>query len=337
MSTIIHQAVSRAYRVLETGEPLGRESALELAGIPGDAVLDLASLAHKVRLRYSGESGALHTCSIMNAKSGECGENCRFCAQSRHNSAKIDIYDLASEDAVVEQATETFAQGVRHFGIVTSGYGYLKPTPEFRRIVAMIDRLRRELPGLNVCASLGVLGEETAASLAEHGIAHYNINIQVDPSRYGELIADTHTVEERIATVRLLRKYGIPVCCGGIIGVGESMTERIGMIFALADLDVAVIPLNVLVPIDGTPLEAAPATGLSDIVKTFAICRLVHPRKIIKFAAGRETVMKDFQGLLMLSGANGFLTGGYLTTRGREVGADRAFVSQLAQFGGRAS
>lgn len=337
MTAIIHKAIANAYRVLETGEPLDLQSALELAGISGESVLDLASLAHKVRLRYAGDSGSFHTCSIMNAKSGECGENCRFCAQSRHNSAFIDVYDLVSEDAVAVQAAETFAQGVQHFGIVTSGYGYLKPTPEFRRIIAMIDRLRDELPELNVCASLGELGEETAAELAEHGIAHYNINIQVDPSRYGSLIADTHTVEERIATVRLLGKHGVSVCCGGIIGVGESMHERIGLIFALADLDVSVIPLNVLVPIEGTPLEASPAIGLADIVKTFAICRLVHPRKIIKFAAGRETVMKDFQGLLMLSGANGFLTGGYLTTRGRDVAADRAFIGQLAEFTGRVS
>ncbi|MBM3161843.1 MAG: biotin synthase BioB [Chlorobi bacterium] len=337
MTDALHQDVIDAYRVLHTGEPLDRETAFRLACLPGDAVLDLASLAHKVMLRYRDGSAAIHACSIMNVKSGECGENCRFCAQSRHNSAAIDVYDLAGEDAVLRQAAETLEQGVAHFGIVTSGYGYRKVTAEFRRILSMIDRLHHELPGLNVCASLGVLGEETAEALASHGIAHYNINIQVDPSRYGELIADTHSIDERIATVRLLRKHHVSVCCGGIIGVGESMHERIAMIFALAELDVAVIPLNVLVPIEGTTLEAAPATGLADIVRTFAICRLVHPRKIIKFAAGRETVMKDFQGLLMLSGANGFLTGGYLTTRGRDVAADRAFIGQLAQFSGGVS
>ncbi|MBN1278516.1 MAG: biotin synthase BioB [Chlorobium sp.] len=334
MKFSIHQDISNAYCVLETGEPLDRKGASLLADIPGDAVLDLASLAHKVRLRYAGEPEGFHTCSIMNAKSGECGENCRFCAQSRHNSAAIDVYDLASEDEVLAQAAEARAQGVRHFGIVTSGYGYLKMTPEFRRILAMIDRLHHELPGLNVCASVGVLSKETAAALAAHGIAHYNINIQVAPSRYGDLIADTHTVDERIATVRLLREHAIPVCCGGILGVGESMLERIDMIFALAELDVSVIPLNVLVPIEGTPLAANRTAGLADIVKTFAICRLVHPRKIIKFAAGRETVMKDFQGLLMLSGANGFLTGGYLTTRGRDVSDDMKFMGQLEHFSG---
>jgi biotin synthase len=336
MTDFIHRAVADAYRVFDTGEPLGREMALQLAGLPGDAVLDLASLAHKVRLRYAPDALSVHACSIMNAKSGECGENCRFCAQSRHNSAKIEVYSLADEDAVLRQASETFAQGIGHFGIVTSGYGYLKITPEFRRILGMIDRLHRELPELNVCASIGVLSEETAAALAGHGIAHYNINIQVAPSRYGALIADTHTVDERIETVRLLRRYGISVCCGGILGVGESMTERIEMIFALSELDVSVIPLNVLVPIEGTPLEGSRPSLLADIVKTFAICRLVHPRKIIKFAAGRESIMKDFQGLLMLSGANGLLTGGYLTTRGRDTSADRDLCGHLESFSGEA-
>lgn len=335
MTDTLHQAVTDAYKVLLTGEPLDRETASRLADLPGEALLDLSSLAHKVRLRYADDVAAIHACSIMNAKSGECGENCRFCAQSRHNSAAIDVYDLVSEESVLRQASETLAEGVTHFGIVTSGYGYLKVTPEFRRILAMIERLHRELPELNVCASLGVLGEETAEALAGQGIAHYNINIQVDPARYGDLIADTHTIEDRIATVRLLRKHKISVCCGGIIGVGESMQERLAMIYALGDLDVSVIPLNVLVPIDGTPLEGYPSADLADIVKTFAICRLVHPRKIIKFAAGRESVMRDFQGLLMLSGANGFLTGGYLTTRGRDIAADREFSARLACFSGR--
>ena len=116
------------------------------------------------------------------------------------------------------------------------------------------------------------------------------------------------------------------------MGVGESMQDRIDMIFTLQKLDVSVIPLNVLVPIDGTPLEGSEPVSVADIVKTFAICRLAHPDKIIKFAAGRETIMKDFQGLLMLSGANGYLTGGYLTTRGRDVADDRRFASQIASF-----
>ncbi|MEI6691519.1 MAG: biotin synthase BioB [Chlorobium sp.] len=328
----LHPQIKAAYRVLETGEPISRAEAVQLATLPGELALDLASLANKVKNRYGSGGEYLHACSIMNAKSGVCGENCKFCAQSRHNHADIEVYDLVNEESVLIEARNCISEGVSHFGIVTSGYGYKKINPEFQKVLDMIDRLHKELPELSVCASLGVLGEEPASALAAHGIAHYNINIQVAPDRYHDLIADTHTVEERIETIKLLRKNNISVCCGGIMGVGETMLERIDMIYALQELDVSVIPLNVLVPINGTPLEGNAPVSVADIVKTFAICRLAHPHKVIKFAAGRETIMKDFQGLLMLSGANGYLTGGYLTTRGRDIADDRRFAGQIASF-----
>lgn len=331
MTSRLHPDIEKAYAVLDTGKPLDLELATALGQLPAADVLDLISLANKVKNRYADQA-TIHACSIMNAKSGVCAENCRFCAQSKHNSATIDVYGLVDEPAVLEQARRTMEQGTPHFGIVTSGYGYRKITPEFERVLAMIDLLHRELPDLHVCASLGMLGDLPAAELARHGIAHYNINIQVDPARYNDLISDTHQVQERIDTIRRLRANGISVCCGGIIGTGETMQERITMIFALKELDVSVIPLNVLVPIEGTPLEGALPVPVTEIAKTFAICRLVHPDRIIKFAAGRETIMKDFQGLLMLSGANGFLTGGYLTTRGRETEADCQLSEQLLKF-----
>lgn len=332
MTIRLHPDIEKAYDILHTGEPISFDLASSLGRLPDSEVLDLASLANKVKNRHASHSGTVHACSIMNAKSGVCGENCRFCAQSRHNHAEVEVYGLVDESRVVEQARLLFGQGIDHFGIVTSGYGYPKITPEFERILGMIGRLHQDMPGLRVCASLGVLGDGPAAALARQGIAHYNINIQVDPGRYGDLIANTHTVDERIETIRRLRSVGIPVCCGGIIGTGETMQERVAMIMALRDLNVSVIPLNVLVPIDGTPLAGAEPIPVTEVVKTFAICRLAHPEKIIKFAAGRETVMKDFQGLLMLSGANGLLTGGYLTTRGRDISDDRRLAAQIAMF-----
>jgi len=333
MTVEMNKSIVKAYSVLETGEPLPYDVAVELSRLAGEDVPDLLSLANKVKNRYATLSeGALHSCSIINAKSGVCAENCRFCAQSLHNSADVEQYSLLDSEAIVQSAGEVYDEGIRHFGVVTSGYGYRKVNPEFLKIVAIINQLRQEYPDLNVCASLGILGEEPVRMLAEHNVRHYNINIQVAPDRYSDLIADSHPLKDRIDTIRLLRKYGIPVCCGGILGVGETMRERLDFIYALQELDIAVIPLNVLVPIEGTPLQGAATPALTDIVKTFALCRLAHPGKIIKFAAGRETVMNDFQGLLMLAGANGFLTGGYLTTRGRKIGDDREFMRQLAGF-----
>ncbi len=324
----LHPDIIKAYSVLED-EPLSRQAALALAELEGENILDLVSLANKVKNKFCKDK---HICTILNAKSGQCSENCRFCAQSSHHNAKIDEYELLDTNEIVKRAATAAENSVRSFGIVTSGYGFKKNTPVFQQILNAIDTIQEQYPELGICASLGMLSEETVAELAKRNIKHYNINLQTSPDKYQQLIATTHTIDERIQTIKLLQQHNIAVCTGGIIGVGENMTDRIDMAFALKELDVDVIPLNVLVAIDGTPLENSSGASITDITKTFALFRLINPTKTIKFAAGRETVMKDFQGLLMLSGANGYLTGGYLTTRGRDVEDDKKFQQQLELF-----
>ncbi len=325
----MNRHIEQAYRYLDRGESVPRELAYELAALDGEETLDLVSLANKVRNRHAPD---IESCSIVNAKSGLCGENCRFCAQSMHHVVDVDRYELMSESELLEKARAARAVGVSHFGIVTSGRGYPEPTPELESICRAIERIHEELPEMAICASLGMLGEEAARMLAACRIAHYNINLQVAPERYRDLIADTHDVDERVTTIKHLRKHGVTVCCGAIFGVGESMVDRVDLAFALRELDVSVIPLNVLIPIAGTPLADATPISAMEAAKTFALFRLVNPRKTIKFAAGRETRMKDFQGLLMLAGINGLLTGGYLTTRGRETDEDKALVRELQAF-----
>ena len=326
---MLHSAIQNAYSALEHGRPIDKKLAGELAAIPGEDILDLLSLANKVKNKYTD---GIHSCSIINAKSGVCEENCRFCAQSTHHHAEVEVYGLLSPEKILVQAEGTVQSGVNYFGIVTSGFGYKTVNKEFRSILATIDLLHEKLPDMNVCLSLGILSQETVKELAERKICHYNINLQVTPDRFADLIADTHDIREKIETIQMLKSAGIGVCCGGILGVGETMRDRVNLAFSLQALDVDVIPLNVLVPIAGTPLEKQPPVPVADIAKSFAIFRLVNPSKIIKFAAGRETVMKDFQGLLMLSGANGFLTGGYLTTRGRDIAEDKQFIKRLKGF-----
>ncbi|PID57497.1 biotin synthase BioB [candidate division KSB3 bacterium] len=326
---MLDSAIQKAYNVLEHGRPVDRDLARELAELPGEDILDLLSLANKVTNRYTDR---IHSCSIVNAKSGLCRENCRFCAQSTHHHANVEVYALLSPERILAEAEKTVKNGVNYFGIVTSGFGYPVLNKEFRSILDTIDLLNDKLPEMNVCLSLGILSQETVKELAERKVCHYNINLQVTPGRFADLIARTHDIQEKLKTIQMLKSSGIGVCCGGILGVGETMSDRVELAFTLQDLDVDVIPLNVLVPIPGTPLENQPPLPVADIAKTFAIFRLVNPGKIIKFAAGRETLMKDFQGLLMLSGANGFLTGGYLTTRGREVHEDKRFIDRLEAF-----
>ncbi len=326
---MLHPRILEAGKVLEGGS-LTRQEALALAEeIHHDDILDLISLANKVRKKFASP---IVPCSILNAKSGVCPQNCRFCAQSAHHHTGIETYPLLPKEKVLEAAGKAFEQGVRAFGYVTSGYGYRSVTPEFQQILDTLDALHERYPELKICVSIGILSEETARLLAEHHAWRYNMNLQTSPARYAELIADTHTIEEKIQTIRHLQKYGVTICCGGIFGLGENWRDRVDMAFAVRDLKVDGSPLNVLLPIPGTPLEKQPIMSPADVAKSFAIFRLINPALMIKFAAGRETIMKDFQGLLMLSGLNSMITGGYLTTRGRSVEDDRLFIDRLNEF-----
>lgn len=328
VSACLNPLIAEAYSVLEA-RALPQSLACELGRLQGPDVLDLISLAHKVKLKFSPQA---HVCTIMNAKSGACPEDCKFCAQSSFHQSNIESYGLVSKDKILAAAKMTYASGVRSFGIVTSGRGYQEINEEFRIILTSIRAIHDELPDLNVCASLGMLDRDNVQALAEAGIAHYNINLQVTPNKYHSLIATTHSINDRLQTIDWLQQAGIKTCVGGILGLGENMDDRIEMAYALKELEVDVIPLNVLIPLPGTPLEHQAHTAVSEIAKTFALYRLIHPLRTIKFAAGRETKMNDFQGLLMLAGANGMLTGGYLTTRGREVKDDMVFIDGLKSF-----
>ncbi|MGN0855952.1 MAG: biotin synthase BioB [Candidatus Spyradenecus sp.] len=324
----LHPAIEAAYAVLD-GHALTRAEALALGEVQGPDLLDLVSLANKVRVAFAKP---IVPCSIVNAKSGHCSQNCRFCAQAACHNTGIDEHPLMTADALVADARKVYLQGVRTYGIVTGGRGYEHVTPEFEAILEAIDRLHVAFPDLHVCVSLGLLSDETAARLAAHGVHRYNMNLQTAPERYGELIATTHTIEEKVATIRALKRHGIGTCTGGILGLGETWADRVSLAFACRDLDVDGIPLNVLLPIPGTPLEDRPILPPAEVARTFAMVRLVNPTKTLKFAAGRETTMKDFQGLLMLAGMNSFITGGYLTTRGRSVPEDEAFRTALEAF-----
>lgn len=324
----MNESVLQATCVLE-GKPLSAELARTLGGLPGEDVLDLVALSNRVRNRYSP---GFQACSILNARSGLCSENCRFCAQSAHHSTHAETYPMVQPEAMVSAAEAAHAEGIRSFCIVASGYGTKDVNDDFRNVLNAISVIHERFPDMGVSASLGILNETTARMLSEHRIEHYNINLQTSPERYRDLIANTHSVEERIATIRLLKRYGIQVCSGGILGAGETMDDRIALAFTLQELQVDIIPLNVLVPIKGTPLENQEPLPAVEVAKTVALFRLINPRAVIKLAAGRETVMNDFQGLLMLAGANGFITGGYLTTRGREVARDKAFRKDIEAF-----
>ncbi len=326
----INRHIENAYKVLE-GVALSEEEALNLATeVHGCDILDLISLANKVRDKFAPP---LEACSIINAKSGVCSQRCRFCAQAGSYSTGIETYPLLTREEILFGAREIYNSGIRTYGIVTSGKGYSDTDPEFHELLDTMDFLHDELPDLKICVSLGILNEAAARLLSEHHVWRYNMNLQTNPERYGELITTAHSVEDKIKTIKYLQKYGITICCGGIIGLGESWLDRVRLAEAIRDLDVDGIPVNVLIPIKGTPLENLPVMEPADAAKSFAIFRLLNPGKMIKFTAGRETQLKDFQALLMLSGASSMMTGGYLTTRGRTIEEDKTFIDRLNSFG----
>lgn len=287
---------------------------------------ELISLANQVRREYAGAK--LELCSIMNAKSGLCAQDCKFCAQSRHYSTGVNTYPIKKKEEIIQQALRAKEIGAQRFDIVTSGrslsLGELEQVAE--TISEIIDKV-----GIPMCASLGSLDERGLLLLKQAGLSRYHHNIETSP-RYFPQVASTHTFAERLKTIWAAKKTGLEVCCGGIIGMGETEEDRIEMALLLKELEVDSVPLNILVPIKGTPLEHRESLSGAEAIRTIALFRIILKDKIIKIAAGRESVLKDFQALAFLAGANGMLIGGYLTIKGRQVEEDHKLVEEIKKL-----
>lgn len=312
-------------KVLRGGETTPEE-ALYLIALDGPDVYHLLAYANAIRERFTG--GGVELCSIINARSGNCSEDCAFCAQSAHHpAADAPVYPLLDAEAILAKARAMEAAGVRHFDIVTSGYGYTEDDPDFQRILAIYRRLRAET-GLELCACLGVLTPGAARALAAAGVRRYNHNLEAARSFFPK-ICTTHTYDDRVATVRAVKEAGMEVCCGGVIGMGETPEQRVELALALRDLDVDSVPVNVLNPRAGTPLAGASRLAPLDILKTFAVFRFILPDKLIRYAGGREVNLGPLQPLGLLAGLNAMLVGGYLTTPGRELAHDLEMIAGL--------
>ncbi len=284
---------------------------------------ELIYIADKVRQESSGAS--LELCSIMNAKSGLCAQDCKFCAQSGLHATGIAKYPLKSKKEMLKAAKRAKDIGAERFDIVTSGNTLTKK--ELAVICDAVAEITAKLK-IKMCASLGKLDEEDLKSLKKAGLSRYHHNIETSP-RYFPKIVNTHTFQDRVNTIRLAKKVGLQVCSGGIIGMGETFEDRIEMALCLKELGVDSVPLNVLVPIKGTPFEGMRPISCNEVIRTIAIFRIILKDKIIKMAAGRESVLKDFQALGFMAGANGMLIGGYLTLKGREVEQDHKLVEEV--------
>jgi biotin synthase len=303
-------------RVLAGGCPSADEAKIILGASGADLTLLLAG-AHRIRERAFGNR--IELCSIINAKSGRCSENCAFCAQSAHHRTAAPTYPLKSMDEIVQGALQAQAEGSHCYGIVTSGTR-VREGEEFERILASIRKIRATT-SIEPSASLGLLDQRTARALAEAGCVTYHHNLETARSFFPN-ICTTHDYEEDVQTVRLAKEAGMKVCCGGIFGLGETLAQRVELAFTLRELEVDSVPLNFLNPIAGTPLEGKKELTPLDCLRIIALFRYLLPERRISVCGGREPNLRDFQSWIFMAGASGTMVGNYLTTSGRDREAD---------------
>lgn len=250
--------------------------------------------------------------SIISAQTGNCPEDCAFCSQSAHFDTQINAHPLMAAQMILKAAQQAEKLGAMDFCIVISAKG---PTPRiFKKVLEAVDLLR-ENTNLKIGCSLGSLTEEQAFTLKEHGVWRYNHNIETARS-YFPNICTTHTYDDRVRTAFLVKKAGMNLCCGGILGMGESVRQRIELAFEIRELNPSWVPINFLNPRPGTPLGNLPMVSPFEAVKTIAIFRLIHPDKILMTAGGREVTLRDLQAMGLIAGANAMILGNYLTTPG---------------------
>ncbi len=299
------------------------EELLPILEATGPDILDLAAVANRVRAEFNGDE--IDLCSLLNVKSGKCSEDCAFCAQSGRYKTEIPVYPLMDVNRIVEEAREAQKKGTGRFCLITSGREL--NDKEFETILRALDRIRRETT-LDLDCSLGTLSEERAESLKKVGVTRYNHNVETSES-YFPRICSTHSFGDRVKTIEVLIDRGFSICCGGIVGLGESPRQRLELAFSLRELEIDCIPFNILNPRPGTPLEHSESVPPMEIIKTIALFRLILPKGTIKVAGGREANLRDLQSLALLAGANGLILGNYLTTLGRNGGDDLTMIRDL--------
>ncbi len=291
--------------------------------IAAAATKELMDTALELKLANRQDSFSL--CSIINAKSGACSEDCRFCTQSAHFSTETPVYPLLAVDEIVEAARQAKENGASRFSLVTSGRGASQR--EVETLAERISAIRQEVD-IKVCGSFGILAAAELAILQEAGMDRYHHNLE-SSQEFFPTVCTTHSFADRIATIKAAQSIGLSVCSGGIIGLGEDEGDRISMATTLAELGVDSVPLNILIPLPGTPLADLNPMPVEDILRAIALFRLILPTVPVRLAAGRESALGDFLSAAFLAGADAMMIGGYLTQRGRTPEQDRQFVNRM--------
>ena len=278
---------------------------------------ELYALADRLRRHFHGNE--VDTCSIINARSGRCSEDCKWCSQSKFHSTQIDVYPLVDVQTALKEALHNASKGVGRFSLVTSGRTL--SDGETDRICAIFREIGRQ-SGISLCASLGLLNREQMRRLRESGVERYHCNLETAPSHFPTLCS-THTQEEKLRSIGWAREAGLKICSGGIIGMGESAEQRVELAVTLQKLGVVSIPVNILNPIRGTALENAAPLSDGEILTAIAMMRIVNPDAHIRLAGGR-TRIKHIEGKVLACGVSAAIVGDMLTTTGSDIDSDKA-------------
>jgi biotin synthase len=314
---------SAEHALLDERRQLTADELETLAALPDGAVTALAALAHQVRLAWCGPEVEVE--GILSAKTGGCPEDCHFCAQSSRFDTPVKATPFLDTDEVLQAARETAALGASEFCIVLAVRGPDERT--MNRILELVPVVR-ESTGLNVAVSAGILTEDQARRLAEGGVHRYNHNLETARSYFPEVVT-THSWEERAATCQLVRDHGMELCCGVLLGMGETVAQRLELLEELRELDPTEVPVNFLNPRPGTPLGDRQAVDAWEAVRWIALFRLALPSVILRYAGGREITLRDLQAMGMTAGINALIVGNYLTTLGRSPDEDLKMLEDL--------
>lgn len=315
------EAVSSLENKIYNGGDLTKEEALYLSSLCDKSLLYEA--AHRITAQLCGKK--FDTCSIINVKSGNCPEDCKWCAQSIHFHTGCVAHSLLTTEECVAQACYNRAQGVNRFSLVA--VGRTQSLHEINKMASIIRAIRAK-SDVQCCVSLGLLDEEKLRILYEAGVTTYHCNMESSPRHFKKLVS-THTQQEKIETIRAARKVGMRVCSGGIIGMGESMEERIDFAFLLRELQIFSIPINILHPIAGTPLEKMAPLTEEEYLTTIALFRFIHPYAFLRFSGGRIQVPLPTVRKAMYIGVNSAITGDMLTTVGARAKEDMELIREM--------
>jgi biotin synthase len=323
MSMKIKKRISDLLATILDGGSVDYSAIAEVSRVRGADLGDLFAAAGRVREHFRGTNVDL--CSIVNAKSGACSEDCAYCAQSVHHATGAPVYPLIPVDRMIEAAKSAKKNHAKRFCIVTSGRG-IDSSGDLENIAQGIKRVS-EL-GLSPCATLGTLTRDQLSYLKTAGLHRFHHNIETSRD-YFPRICTTHSFDERLEVLRHASSVGLTTCSGGILGMGETMEDRIQMALTLREMDVDSVPINFLMPIKGTPFGTIDAISPLEALHSIALFRLVLPTKEIRVCAGRGTALGELHPLIFSAGADGFMIGNYLTTSGRDPEADLSMVRHL--------